>query len=55
LTFDAVNRSYQVVLISDAVAGTPREYGDQVIEHCLRLLATMATTEEVIKAWSGVG
>ena len=27
LVFDAVNRSYQVVLVSDAVAGVPREYG----------------------------
>ena len=52
LTFDAVNRSYQVILVVDAVAGTPRDYGDQVIEHCLRLLATVATTEEVMKAWS---
>jgi nicotinamidase-related amidase len=55
LVFDAVNRAYQVILVSDAVAGTPREYGDQVIEHCLRLLATMATTEEVIKAWGAIG
>jgi nicotinamidase-related amidase len=55
VVFDAVNRAYQVILVSDAVAGTPREYGDQVIEHCLRLLATMATTEEVIKAWGAVG
>jgi biuret amidohydrolase len=52
LVFDSVNRSYQVIVVADAVAGTPREYGDQVIEHCLRLLATMASTEEVMKAWS---
>jgi nicotinamidase-related amidase len=52
LVFDAVNRSYQVILVGDAVAGTPRDYGDQVIEHCLRLLATVATTDEVMKAWS---
>ena len=52
VVFDAVNRSYQVILVVDAVAGTPRDYGDQVIEHCLRLLATVVTTEEVMKAWS---
>jgi biuret amidohydrolase len=52
LVFDAVNRSYQVILVGDAVAGTPRHYGDQVIEHCLRLLATVATTDEVTTAWS---
>ena len=52
LVFDSVNRSYQVIVVADAVAGTPRQYGDQVIEHCLRLLATMASTEEMMKAWS---
>jgi nicotinamidase-related amidase len=52
LVFDSVNRSYQVIVVADAVAGTPRDYGDQVIENCLRLLATMASTEEVMKAWS---
>jgi nicotinamidase-related amidase len=55
LVFDAVNRSYQVILVVDAVAGTPRDYGEAVIEHCLRLLATVATTEEVTKAWSVTG
>ena len=55
LVFDSVNRSYQVIVVADAVAGTPRDYGDQVIEHCLRLLATMASTEEVMKAWSVAG
>jgi biuret amidohydrolase len=52
VVFDAVNRSYQVIVVADAVAGTPRQYGEQVIEHCLRLLATMASTEDVLKAWS---
>ena len=42
----------EVIVVADAVAGTPRQYGDQVIEHCLRLLATMASTEEMMKAWS---
>jgi biuret amidohydrolase len=55
LVFDAVNRSYQVIVVADAVAGTPRAYGDQVIENCLRLVATMATTEEVVKAWGVPG
>jgi nicotinamidase-related amidase len=52
VVFDAVNRSYQVIVVEDAVAGTPRAYGDQVIENCLRLLATMATTDDVVKAWT---
>jgi nicotinamidase-related amidase len=51
LVFDAVNRSYQVVLVSDAVAGVPREYGAQIIEHTLSLVCTIASSEEVVGAW----
>jgi nicotinamidase-related amidase len=52
LVFDAVNHSYQVVVPSDAVAGTPVEYGQQVIDNCLRLLATVVTTDDLVEAWS---
>jgi nicotinamidase-related amidase len=51
LTFDAVNAGYQVVLPTDAIAGTPREYAEQVLKHTLRNVATLATTDEVIAAW----
>ena len=51
LVFDAVNRSYRVALATDAVAGTPVEYGTQVLEHCLRLIATPTTTDAVLEAW----
>lgn len=50
---DAVNRSYQFVLPRDAVAGYPREYSDAVIDNTLALLATVTTTDDVIRAWSG--
>jgi nicotinamidase-related amidase len=52
LVFDAVNRSYQVVLVSDAVAGVPHEYGAQMIEHTLSLVCTIASSEEVVIAWA---
>jgi nicotinamidase-related amidase len=52
LVFDAVNRSYQVVLVSDAVAGVPREYGAQMIEHTLSLVCTIASSEEVVNVWT---
>jgi biuret amidohydrolase len=52
LVFDAVNRSYQVVLVTDAVAGVPDGYGEQIIEHTLALVSTLATTDRVIAAWS---
>ena len=51
LVFDAVNRSYQVVVATDAVAGIPAEYGRQVLEHCLSLIATLASTDAVVDAW----
>jgi biuret amidohydrolase len=52
LVFDAVNRSYQVVLVSDAVAGVPREYAAQMIEHTLSLVSTIASSEEIADVWA---
>jgi nicotinamidase-related amidase len=52
LVFDAVNRSYQVVLVSDAVAGVPQEYGVQMMEHTLSLVCTVASSEEIVDAWA---
>jgi nicotinamidase-related amidase len=54
LVFDAVNRSYQVVVVSDAVAGIPVEYGEQVVAHTLAAIATVCTTDELIDAWTGL-
>jgi len=51
VVFDGVNRSYQVVVVRDAVAGTPAGYGEQVIEHSLALVATLATTDDLLAAW----
>lgn len=52
LVFDAVDRSYQVVVVSDAVAGIPFEYGRQVIQHTLSLISTILTSEEIVGIWS---
>jgi nicotinamidase-related amidase len=51
LVFDAVNRAYQVIVVTDAVAGIPLEYGASVLKHSLSLLATLATTDDVVAAW----
>lgn len=53
LVMDAVNLGYQVVVPRDAVAGVPAEYGDQVIENTLSYLATVTTTDEILRAWEG--
>ena len=54
LTFDAVNAGYQVVLPIDAVAGTPRSYVEQVFEHTLRNVATLVSTDDLVRAWSAL-
>ena len=51
LTFDAVNAAYQVVLPRDAVAGFPASYVDAVFEHTLGAVATVCTTDALLKAW----
>ena len=51
LVMDAVNRAYQVVLVRDAVVGLPVEYGQEVLEHSLALIATIVTSEQLVEAW----
>ena len=50
---DLVNHALEVVVPRDAVAGTPDEYGEQMIEHTIRFLATVTTTGDLVAAWSG--
>ena len=52
LVLEAVNAGYQVVLPREAVAGTPDDYVDAVMEHTLRLLATVTSVDAVVEAWS---
>jgi biuret amidohydrolase len=51
LVFDAVNFGYQVVVVSDAVVGVPIEFGKAVLDHSLSMVATLATSEELDRAW----
>ncbi|WP_405875043.1 MULTISPECIES: cysteine hydrolase [unclassified Streptomyces] len=46
--FDAVNRGYTAVVPADAIAGVPAEYTPAMIRHTLALVATVATTDEVL-------
>lgn len=52
LTIEAVNCGYQVVLPRDAVAGTPDDYVEAVVQNTLRLLATVTRTDDVIPHWA---
>jgi len=53
--FDAVNRGYQFVMPTDAVAGVPDDYAQAVIENTLALVAVLTTTAEVLNAWASPG
>ena len=46
--FDAVNRGYTVVVPADAIAGVPSDYTPAMIRHTIALVATVATTDEVL-------
>ena len=52
LVLEAVNAGYQVVVPREAVAGTPDDYVAAVMEHTLRLLATITTVDRVLEAWT---
>ncbi|MEU5770611.1 cysteine hydrolase [Streptomyces asoensis] len=53
--FDAVNRGYTVVVPSDAIAGVPADYTPAMVRHTLALVATVATTDEVLACLRGTG
>ncbi len=53
LAFDAVNLGYQVVIPRDAVAGVPVDYAQAVLDNTLHIVATLTTTDEVVRIWSG--
>ncbi|WP_328368589.1 cysteine hydrolase [Streptomyces sp. NBC_00445] len=49
--FDAVNRGYTAVVPTDAIAGVPSDYTPAMIRNTLALVATVATTDEVLGCW----
>lgn len=53
MVIEAVNHGYRVAVATDAVAGLPRDYAEQVMEHTLALLATRLTVDEIIQIWDG--
>jgi nicotinamidase-related amidase len=53
--FDAVNRGYTVVVPTDAIAGVPSDYTPTMVRHTLALVATVATTDEVLGCFTRPG
>ncbi|BBC38142.1 Isochorismatase [Streptomyces graminofaciens] len=53
--FDAVNLGYTAVVPRDAIAGVPAEYTPAMISNTLALVATVATTDEVLACFKRPG
>lgn len=53
--FDAVNLGYTAVVPADAVAGVPADYTPLLIRNTLSLVATVATTDEVLRCFGQPG
>lgn len=48
---EAVGLGYEVMVPIDAVVGVPVVYGESVIRNSLRPLASLATTDEIVRSW----
>lgn len=51
LAIEAVDLGYRVVVPTDAVAGVPSDFADDVLRHTVALVAKLATVDEVIAAF----
>ncbi|MCA6092692.1 cysteine hydrolase [Streptomyces sp. SCA3-4] len=49
--FDAVNLGYTAVVPADAIAGVPADYTAAMVRHTLALVATVTTTEALLRDW----
>jgi nicotinamidase-related amidase len=52
VAMDAMNRGYDVVVPRDASAGVPPEYGEQVLNNTISMIARLTTTDELLQIWS---
>jgi nicotinamidase-related amidase len=48
LAVEAVDLGYSVVIATDAVAGVPTDFADDVLRHTLALVATLAPVDDII-------
>jgi nicotinamidase-related amidase len=49
---ETAHEGFRVVVPADAVAGTPAEYGHQVLRNTISMLATVTTVDALAAAWS---
>ena len=53
LCLSAADLGYRIALPTDAIAGVPRSYAEDVVRNTLAYLAKLTTTDRVIAAWAG--
>ncbi len=51
-TIEAVNRNYKCIVPMDCVSGVPADYGDAVLQHTIRALAIVTSSEQIASAWN---
>ena len=51
----ATQAGFEVVVPRDAVGGTPTEYGEQVLDNTIAVLARLTTIDDLIAEWSDSG
>lgn len=52
LCITAADLGYRIALPTDAIAGVPRAYAQDVVKHSLALLANLTTVDAVCEAWA---
>ena len=55
LALDAMNRSYDVVVVSDACSAIPDEYGQAMLRNSFPVISRVSTAEELAAVWSTGG
>jgi nicotinamidase-related amidase len=51
LCVEAVDLGYSAVVARQAVTGVPRQYAEAVMQHTLRLVATLADVDDIVALW----
>jgi len=51
MVMSAVDLGYNAIVPTDAVAGVPDSYGQDMLQHTLYFLAQLTTTDEIINLW----
>jgi nicotinamidase-related amidase len=52
LALDAMNRSYDVVVVSDACSAIPDDYGQAMLRNSFPIISRVATAEELSSVWT---